>query len=199
MCMKYYWGNDSGLAEEFRDSQFDARWHSVGLNQPFEVSNQIGHFLTAVALFTLRPYAFLQLGLRLTVGHEKLADQQPGASEAAIAIRQLLAASDQDISQFCQAATIDGVLDTARDGRAISLRAERDLLLWQILAFDPAIPFADIDLRRPGNSLQDLRLSVKGYRFAAWVNANRDSRPAEAGAWLRAQLAPRTNNAPVQA
>lgn len=156
MCMKYYWGNDTGLAEEFRDSQFDACWHMAGLKQPFGASNQIGHFLTAVALFTLPIYKLFQAGMRLTIGHEKRSDQPPGVPEAVVAILQMFAANESDFDLFRRAVALDIELDAASGAQAANLRNDRDRLLWQMLAFGDTVPFEGIDLRRAGNSLQDL-------------------------------------------
>ena len=190
MCMKYYWGNDAGLAEEFRDSQFDACWRMAGKKQPFDASNQIGHFLTAVALSTLPIYKLFQAGMRLTIGHEKRSDQPPGVPEAVVAILQLFAANEIDFDLFRRAVALDMELDTASGAQAAHLRNDRDRLLWQIIAFEDSVPFEGIDLRRAGNSLQDLRLSLKGYRFALWIATHGTTPPSEAACWLRKHLSP---------
>jgi hypothetical protein len=191
MCMKYYWGNDAGLAEEFRDSQFDACWRTAGMKQPFDASNQIGHFLTAVALSTLPIYKLFQAGMRLTIGHEKRSDQVPGVPEAVVAILQMFAAKEIDFDLFRRAVALDIELDTAPGAQSSNLRNDRDRLLWQIIAFDDSVTFEGIDLRRAGNSLQDLRLSLKGHRFALWIAAYGTTPPSEAACWLRKQLSPR--------
>jgi hypothetical protein len=190
MCMRYYWGNDAGLAEEFRDSQFDACWRMAGVKQPFDASNQIGHFLTAVALSTLPIYKLFQAGMRLTIGHEKRSDQPAGVPEAVVAILQLFAANESDVDLFRRAVALDIELDTTSGAQAANLRNERDRLLWKILAFDDSVPFEGIDPRRAGNSLQDLRLSLKGQRFASWMAVHDKTPPSEAACWLRMQLSP---------
>ena len=70
--------------------------------------------------------------------------------------------------------------------------AERDASLWEILAFNPELKLepGEVDRNRVGNSLQDLRLSLKSVRFADWVINNRSSNPSEAGAWLSMNLLP---------
>ena len=191
MCMKYYWGNDAGLAEEFRDSQFDARWQAAGMKQPFGGSNQIGHFLTAAALTTLPLFRPLQLGLRLIIGHEKRSDQPPHVPETVVTVLQCFAARQVDLVLFRRAVVLDMELDTGSGAQAANLRNDRDHLLWQIIAFDDSVPFDGIDLRRTGNSLQDLRLSLKGHRFAVWIAAHGETPPSEAASWLRKQLSPR--------
>ncbi len=68
--------------------------------------------------------------------------------------------------------------------------AQRDDLLWKILGFGPHVPFEGVDKDRQGNSLQDLRLSLKGARFAHWVKTMGSLPPDWAGGWLSDNLGP---------
>lgn len=144
-------------------------------------SDQASHFLTAVALSEysdLLPWA--EFGLTAIIGHEKYATP-PGQQDPSgyARLRQFLSVTQADRGRFRQAVEYD----------ARGMRRERDEELWPILEFDAGIPFGGIDPLRPGNTLQDLRLSVKGYRFARWVQSRSGDAPWTAVDWLYRELA----------
>ncbi len=174
-------GGDEGFAEEFRDSKHYSRWGGS--------TNQPGHFLTAVALAYRGPGVlgnllfwphqdsepFLssddRIGLGLIVGHEKLSDQ--AANLYYTAQLQFYSASIQDIRVFLSALAADIRGD----------KQARDDYFRQILG-------ADYDEEsRVGNSIEDLRLSAKGWSFGKWVAAYKGVSHVIAGAWLRNNLA----------
>jgi hypothetical protein len=158
---KIYFGDDSGFTEEFRDSQFYPRWGMLSKD-----SNQVGHFLSAV---NITYYHWDQAAI---VGHEQYPDG------ALTNLFSYLWVSGDDMKRWFGAIKLDETEDFQR----------RDQELWPLLHFSCDIKFGDIDETRPGNSLQDLRLSLKGVRFVRWVNNNKQSAPINAGTWLRSNL-----------
>jgi RHS repeat-associated protein len=170
-------GGDDGLAEELRDSKYYETWGGT--------TNQPGHFLTAVALAYRGPGRFSHLlfwprqdtepflttddriALGLIVGHEMVPDNAGNFYYAPQL--QFYKASIQDIQLFLSAlaAEIRGDL-TARDD-----------YFWQILGSDYD------ETQRVGNSIEDLRLSAKGWNFGKWVLAHKGVSHIIAGAWLR--------------
>jgi RHS repeat-associated protein len=170
-------GNDCGFAKEFRDTHLYPQW---GL--PRSASNQVGHFLTAVALtyYTTWRKTF---GLSFIIGHEMFSDE--GLNNQ---MKQVTVRLDDEYDHWFAAVKFDEQ----------GIYSERDKELWSILNFQPIldpetgklveIQFGDVDPNRRGNSLQDLRLSLKGYRFALWVLDNKNVTPLKAGKWLRKNL-----------
>jgi hypothetical protein len=72
----------------------------------------------------------------------------------------------------------------------------RDQELWPVLHFDSTVPFAGVDARRQGNSLQELRLSFEGYRFADWIKQYANLPAVEPGSWLRINLGASSKSGP---
>jgi RHS repeat-associated protein len=171
-----------GLREEFRDDWLYLKyWHQ----NPW-VSNQIGHFLTAVRLGYDPSFLAAESGLsaraarqwlgrpqgissdesldttakRLIVGHEKVADPEPTGSEKADALltfwnipKQYEAAKARDVSAFDLAVMWDRAgRDDLRDDHLRSILVSPNPEEWG-----------------SGNSLEDLRLSVKGWRLGRVV------------------------------
>jgi len=134
-------GSDCGFREEFQDSQFYPIWYP-GQGR---VSNQVGHFLTAVSI----TYNYWNIGL--IIGHEKVPD-----SDTFENFTSYIFVTDREFKMFYDAAKYD------EQGE----HEKRDDLLWRILNFDPDVPYEDVSEIRDGNSLQDLRLSLKDYRLA---------------------------------
>jgi RHS repeat-associated protein len=160
---------DTGFAPEFQDHQL---WP--------DSSNQVGHFLTAVHLAYVGDYDF-RLGIACTVGHELLSDHL--ASDWYQCLQGIEADSEgYHIGRFLDAM----VADVQGDYR------QRDCLLRQIVglpdAFDPTNP--TIDYLRHGNSMQDLRLSLKGWIFGWKVLGRSINSLDEAREWLIANLRP---------
>jgi RHS repeat-associated protein len=155
-------GSDKCFSEEFRDSNLYPKW---GLDP--SQSNQVAHFLSAVGITY---YGWSIGGL---IGHEQHPD---GTAENYFSY---LTVTDEDYEHFYKAVKYD------ENG----LFSKRDDELWAALHFDdPSLEHGDVDPSRVGNSLQDFRLSLKGYRFARWVKGNRSTQPQSAGKWLRLNL-----------
>jgi RHS repeat-associated protein len=158
---------DCGFAEEFRDSQLYPIWEL----DPSE-SNQVGHFLSAVDI----TYGAWPTGLM--IGHEQVSDRKRLRNWLSF----LIYVKEEDYDHWDAAVEYDeGGFSTQRDEE-----------LWAILRFKPTTPFGGVEAERRGNSLQDLRLSLKGYRFALWVRENKSLHPIRAGRWLRNNLGIKT-------
>ena len=115
--------------------------------------------------------------LRVIIAHEKSADEKGylGSEDYFTDV------TPSDYSHFYKAWLYD----------TTGMPDKRDTELWAILNFtDPSIKPGEADPDRQGNSLQDLRLSLKSVRFADWVKKHSTSNPSEAGAWLAANLLP---------
>jgi hypothetical protein len=189
-------GGDTGLAEEFRDSKY-----YKGNNQQSGIwegsTNQPGHFLTAVALsYRGLPKAFHlafwspatdparkvsyedRIALGLIVGHEKLSDEaftgqnitEKITAYMRTAQAQYWNASEQDVNDF-----IDAVEADARGDRQT-----RDDIFRRILGPN----FKRDQSMRVGNSIEDLRLSAKGWRFGKWALSNKNAPSWLAADWL---------------
>jgi len=166
-------GGDNGFSSEFQDQKFyqdSDRWNSPG-----HLSTQVQHFLTAVAQsfpFSSINHLGQNLGLRAIIGHEKIDDRTN--SEWA----QIQSTKDSDIDHWFNAIEADKIGD----------KAQRDSELWAILNFGSEIAFGDVDPNRFGNSLQDLRLSLKGHRFYTWIQQHKSGSPNQAASWLAQTL-----------
>ena len=167
-------GDNSGLPIGLEDSQF-----YDGITWTKKESNQIGHFLSAVST-----YYYGGRDLELIIAHEQSTDpcfdwQTPKKCGSEF-WDNITGASPADRSHFYKAWHYD----------TNGMYAERDQELWAILKFDSSIVknLGDVDPARGGNSLQDLRLSLRGVRFADWIMSNRSSLPSEAGQWLMTNL-----------
>jgi RHS repeat-associated protein len=177
--MEFPNGCDSGLPNELEDSQFydgTITW----IKQP---SQQINHFLTAVS-----EYYYKGRDITLIIAHEKSVDPdisitdpntwKPGTINFYNNLTNEVTSADR--SHFYKAWHYD----------TNGMYAERDNELWPILKFNTkkVKNLGDVDPARQGNSLQDLRLSLRGVRFADWVMSYRSSPPSEAGQWLMTNL-----------
>jgi hypothetical protein len=158
-----YWGSDCGFSSELQDSHLYPEWGLLP-----SASNQVGHFLSAVGI------TYYHWNIAAIVGHEQTTDSSPLNYVSYITV------SDEDMNHWYAAVKYD------EQGSG----EKRDDELWPILHFDDSIKPGNVVSKRQGNSLQDLRLSIKGYRFALWVENNRSTLPVVAGAWLRAELMP---------
>ena len=158
-----YWGSDCGFSSEFQDSHLYPEWGLLP-----SASNQVGHFLSAVGI------TYYHWDIAAIVGHEQLTDKSPWNYVSYIAV------NGEDMDHWYAAAKYDEQ----------GLEEKRDDELWPILHFDDSIKRGNVMRNRQGNSLQDLRLSLRGYRFALWVENNRSMPPITAGAWLRENLMP---------
>ena len=159
----YGFGTAEGYAREFVET---------------DNSDQSSHFLTAVGL--TKHYGVV--GLIGIIGHEKYASP-PNNNGNFDTIIQVSRIRWTDVYHFLKAVKYDEA----------GFKKDRDSELWPILGFgqeieyDPSNPYEDTE--RPGNTLQDLRLSVKGYRFANWATQNSGLPPWFASGWLYNHLA----------
>ncbi len=175
--------NDSGFAKQFQDP-----W-------PDSSGNQVGHFLTAVSMGYDAAYAVRdwrtklgllgadpgikslsddEVALRLIIGHEKYADAAAGPAEVIAIRRQYSSTTALDLARFELAISYD------RRGN----QARRDCLLELIVGFQGETP----PVGRLGNSLQDLRLSLKGWRFGLMIRERSIVTLAQASNWLERNL-----------
>jgi hypothetical protein len=167
-------GDNSGLPTELEDSQF-----YDGITWKKHKSNQIDHFISAVS-----EYYYGGRDLQLIISHEQSTDPcfDPLTPKKCGPEfwDNITGATSADFSHFYRAWHYD----------TNGMYAERDQELWAILKFDSSIVknLGDVDPAREGNSLQDLRLSLRGVRFANWIMSNRSSNPNEAGQWLMTNL-----------
>jgi RHS repeat-associated protein len=155
---------ETGLNVDFQDGYlYEQYWGGE--------TRQVGHFLTAAA-FGYRasqysdPWEFLT---RFAVGHEIVGDQGAPLSWT----RQFLAATPEARNLFRQAIEAD----------AAGRHELRDEYLRQILALNSA----PLEVRR-GNSLEDLRLTVRGWRFGQMVAMGQFASLEEAAQWLNDNL-----------
>jgi hypothetical protein len=167
---------NSGVASDLEDS--GTYVNSWGGKAIAVLTNQINHFLSGVGEY------YYEKDLRTIIAHEKSTDATlvPGFVDKVKTTKQNYTneVTPADYSHFYRAWHFD----------TNGMYAERDQELWPILEFDPDIAFGNIDPNRVGNSLQDLRLSLRAVRFASWVMSNRSSNPNQAGDWLANNLLP---------
>jgi RHS repeat-associated protein len=207
-----------GLQGQFNDEWLYRKYWNQNPDDP-NVANQVGHFLTAVRLgydpTFLVPLITLEIGMfvtipevrpllpmdesiavtakRLIIGHEKVGDPLPTGDQVRDAAltalnipRQYGAAKLEDVNYFDLAVGADRRWDNA----------ERDDYLLKILLDSRTDD--DIRQKRQGNSMEDLRLSVKGWRLGRAVagldgSANPPEKQLtnrlEVASWLRIHIA----------
>lgn len=170
MQMGLFPPDDSGFKAELADGRFyvSPRYWARLLTPEQRHTSQVGHFLIAVGLrYNAWPEA---VALRLIVGHEKLGDRLLFGF-----VRQYLRARHADRQLFRDAVAHDAAGDTER----------RDAALQRIFG---APDEAERDSHRIGNSVPDLRLSVKGWRFGEAIRTGQIQTRAEAADWLRREI-----------
>ncbi len=198
-------GNDFCFKEEFRDSPFYPTWRETypEIRDIIGETNQVGHFLTAVDLAYNPRVVYLSiapsldigapatvkridLGELAVIGHEKISDVDwyvNGYPRLWTYVVQTLSTTDTDIELWRGAIKDDERGDAdARD------RKLNEIFTWGGSRSVPTRSEGYFDPRRVGNSMQDLRLSLKGFRFAYWVKANDSDPPDIAAEWLRVNL-----------
>ena len=161
--------------------QTGAKIGMTGFRKAFEdpwptSTDQVGHFLTAVRLafdprFLANPIFRLLLGswgdadapLRLIVGHEKVADP-PDANS--LSLGGLFTALGRFHDQY-QSATDDDVA-AFQSGHLESIRVGAGL----------------------GNSMEDLRLSHKGWLFGHSITQGQFSSREQVADWIRTEIGP---------
>lgn len=170
MQMGLFPADDSGLREELADGRFyqDPNYWARFIKPEQRRTKQMGHFLTAAGLRLNRWPALVKLNL--IVGHEKIGDRLFFTFA-----RQFLQATAGDRRRFLAAVAADRAGDEGR----------REALLSAIFhSAREALP----DPRRIGNSLADLRLSVKGWRLAEEIERGDLATRAAVAAWLRREV-----------
>ena len=170
---------DSGFQTEFQDDYLYANLWNI--NTP--ASRQVGHFLSAVKMGFDQDSINRQIWLYAIVRHEQYSDvlsdgksgQVLGLARQAIPLSILeLRATNASIKAFL----------TATDSDALGLYDSRDTLLQGIYNLGSGTPE-----ERVGNSMADLRLSVRGWRLGNMV-ANGDITTSQGIAnWLALYVA----------
>ena len=170
MHMGLFPADDSGFPRALADERFyqDPQMWAKFVQGDARFTKQMGHFLTAVGLRLAALPRFVKLNL--IIGHEKFGDGRFMGF-----VRQFVRATHRDRKRFRAAVAADAAGDAAG----------REALLSAIFeSRREALP----DPKRIGNSLVDLRLSVKGWRFADELATGRLSTRAEAAEWLRREV-----------
>jgi hypothetical protein len=157
--------SDTGFRPEFRDSHYlDGK------------SNQVNHFMLAVVLGF--DYGIPEwMAIACLIGHEISGLDDIEAQCGYPTIRQVFS--------FQNAITADSAGDVIT----------RDCLLKEIMPTPVEIPYQVVPLpatnpSHGGRSLQDLRLSLKGYRFGLAINDEEITDLASARSWLGINLGP---------
>lgn len=170
MHMGLFPADDSGFKRALADDRFyqDPRYWAKFVPGDARHSKQMGHFLIAVGLRLSPLPTFVKLNL--IIGHEKFGDGRFIGF-----VRQFVRATARDRRRFLEAVAADAAGDEAARERLLQaiFRSPRE-----------ALP----DPRRIGNSLVDLRLSVKGWRLGDALAAGQLATRAEAAEWLRREV-----------
>jgi len=154
---------DAGFAPEFQDDH----WYAERWNTATPESKQVGHFLTAVSMGFDGSWVLLCA----VVGHEQSSDSWTKGGPFV----QMLHPSDADLSHFLAAIAFDKMGYTEM----------RDRLLESILS-----PEKHGALRtRRGNSMEDLRLSVRGWRLGDMVAQGQLGSNKELANWIAMNVA----------
>jgi hypothetical protein len=203
-----------GLQEQFNDEWLYRKYWNQNPDDP-DVANQVGHFLTAVRLgydpSFLDPSGLIHgllarrarsvLGVppdepldvtakRLIVGHEKMADPDPSIKPFGVPIGDAIRTGENIPKQYQSAAMHDTLLfDVAVWADRKGDIGTRDTYLTAILVSPGPEDWGS------GNSLEDLRLSVKGWRLGRAV-AGKDQDQGErtltsrleVAAWVRLHI-----------
>jgi len=164
--------NDCWFKDELQDNHL---YNKKDNNDGFPIwlgggpSNQVGHFLTAVALTYFWKENWV---LQFVIGHELLGDQYGNLPQVY-----------SDVSEEMKQNFLDAV-----KADELGNEVTRDELLWKIIFPGREIDANYIERGRIGNSLPDLRLTVKGYRFAKWVGSHANLPSGSGGSWLRQNI-----------
>jgi hypothetical protein len=162
---------DYGFQEEFRDDHlYEELW---GIERP--ASQQVGHFLTAVSMgYDQNKYRRL-LWLDFIVGHELFSDGHNLVGRAIFTPLQILSPSDTDVFRFRVAVNADA------DGKYET----RDINLQLVLNLSQYGALED----RVGNSMEDLRLSVRGWRLGTMVGTGEMATNKDLANWIALNVA----------
>ncbi len=144
-----------------------------GIAQP--ASRQLGHFLTAVRMGYQQNEIIRLAYLYAIVGHEQRSDGTGFVGQAIGLANQSITPSSADIFAFRVAVEQDiSGASTARDATLQTIYAPS-------VHGNPA--------ERTGNSMQDLRLSVRGWRLGALVRQGGITTSQELANWLALYVA----------
>ena len=208
---------DSGFCEELADQKlYDNFWAPFITGTDNPRSEQIGHFLTAVALgfnpegafyqtyifdtvFNSIPMSFaseagpIYLGqpapiasdaethvLNIIVGHEMMGDGQESGQFTAIPAQYFIA-TEEAKDGFLKAVEYDG-----QGNYALRDEALRAVLISTDPLFAEQNAIASGD--RIGNSMEDMRNSVKGWRFGQEIGNGSIQSRLQAAMWLRQEI-----------
>lgn len=164
--------NDSGFAKELQDGQL---WR--------ESRRQVGHFLTATHLGYQGYLPSPVLDIACIVGHEMSSDTLLGGmNEAYQCASGLVNDGTQHVQRF-----LDAVLaDVEGDAKL------RDCLLYDIVGLPDEFDSTNFitEKLRYGNSMQDMRLSVKGWIFGQKIKGGSISSLEQGRQWLITNLRP---------
>ncbi len=162
---------DTGFRSEFRDDHlYSDLW---GIETP--ASRQVGHFLTAVHM-GYKPGHLEGFFIRSIVGHEMVTDAKGKLGVPVRTAQQVAAAGSTEISCFKTAVKLDAAGASPLD---------MDAALYPI--FDPAKHGKQED--RIGNSMEDLRLSVKGWRLGQMVESGVLATNKDLANWIALNVA----------
>jgi hypothetical protein len=170
MHMGAFLADDSGFKLALADERFylDPKYWAEFVKPEARATKQMGHFLTAVGLRLAKLPQYVKLNL--IIGHEKFGDLQFFGF-----VRQFVRATARDRRRFLAAVRADSAGDAQRcEAQLVAIFHTRREALH--------------DPKRIGNSLVDLRLSVKGWRFGDDLETRRIATRAEAMAWLRREV-----------
>ncbi|NTW04299.1 MAG: RHS repeat-associated core domain-containing protein, partial [Oscillochloris sp.] len=166
--------NDSGFAKEFQDGKL---WP--------DSNRQVGHFLTAVHLGYQGYLPSPALDIACIIGHEISGDAlfgEGGGNAAYQCAEGLLNDGTRHIQGF-----LDAVLADIEGNTEL-----RDCLLYDIVGlpdeFDSTNPI--IRKLRSGNSMQDMRLSLKGWIFGQKIKGGSIKTLEQSRLWLIDNLRP---------
>lgn len=150
---------DAGFAPQYRDDYL----YGLYWGEVTPYSEQTGHFLTAVSMGN----ATGSFWMCAAVGHEQRADNHIG--------RQIMAPTQGDIEAFQRALVYDAAGDSAA----------RDHELYGILNPSPSRSIAS----RRGNSMSDLRLTVRGWRLGSLVALGQLGSNKDLANWIALNVA----------
>jgi hypothetical protein len=161
---------DRGFRREFADDYLYGELWGYG---PGAHSNQVGHLLTAIATSYGGGTEFW---MRLDIGHEKINDGRTVGSRGWKILPQYGAATSSDLQLFSGALSADAQGDYA----------QRDANLSAILAWDTTY---GPQFSRIGNSMEDLRLTVRGWNLGQLVLSGALRTNRDLAAWIALNVA----------
>jgi RHS repeat-associated protein len=190
---------DKDFNEQFRDPWGESSWNQVAhfltaAGFGYDAATYVSGFRKAANVFAVvnRLVGFTdpstlsdeEVALRLITGHEKVGDSssirliKPASTVLSHVVQQYGVSTNNDVELFLLASLSDSKGDYS----------DRDCLLRDIIPGFPDNPNPADYPDRTGNSLQDLRLSVKGWRFGKMIKEKRITSLMEASSWIDQNL-----------